>query len=1038
MGHRRHVAFLIYITVVILLTGQAALAAGGISALSTQPSERCRQAVSALDAAAKARAAESMAKTAAAKAKTAAAKAKTAAAKAKTAAAKAKTAAAKAKTAAAKAKTAAAKAKTAAAKTIGAYRKAANQLRVLPQTSPDLPAACDEALRESKLNQPKIREIRRSGVSLLLGSAAQRFPLNRDDAISLVEDAHALAGTTISPCGSAKALREAESFDQAEALLNRLVASGDSDTVACAKQELGALAADRIRASDSRGVVERLSAQSSGSVVPVLLAASVTLLVALILWRLRQGAFPPPPRTARTRRLWARCAGAGLTASAVSVGALVGAYLSGSWLTQSFLDRLQPSSPVLWLIGFVCVIGCALIAIWLGRRLASAEQPVLTGPAAWVGLPLAAVAGLTAATLWAVARQWLSVAAAVAAVVLLTAWAGSRLRLSFGEFKGGEKAPKGFAGAVAAELMSLGTEAPRGVDLVAGTDQTQLPADALGALPGGKWASALLAAWRAITPSVDLVVTGEFLEESEKSAVAVTLRRGRRVQSSVTIESQMFDSAGANTAASKPPNEARMAVWHDLATAVAAWLLHELPRMTGEDLRGLAGAKRWQSTALNAVAAHRLEEHQDAAALPLLLRAVSLDPANIAAQYGRLALEARRINGSAPDAGRRYGSTYEALRGLPLEGPAHTMLRWRRTYNMSTMLVNGVRAAGRKRLPMRPDRAAEEAAKELGQLITELRSVKDQKTEPLAQELLDLSRPACLGAALLAGTDTDAVRTAVSIATADTHESRNVLAQQTQLRSHINRWLDPKKFELLEPRASYNAACTRVLLDRKAAVKPEKGPRKLEAFLHRAFQDRRLAEYAGRDPFLKELWGLPWFRHLQEEAGVQPKPIGLAAFAAVSGHTEALAKADVDTLKELHARLQQDEERRELSSMRGLPEQQLLRWRTILDLWSLPGTEQSIPIETINLLVAVGIDSIAALSTQEAREVRERLEAARRALGADIVSPEEAELEKWINQARATQQRSHRAADTGTTAAHFIHRLLEWVGKERGASRLNA
>jgi hypothetical protein len=78
----------------------------------------------------------------------------------------------------------------------------------------------------------------------------------------------------------AQVLQERGLLDQAEALLPDLVTSGDDDTVKCAKKQRAQLIALRAKARDPRGVAERLGAQSTGSVVPVLLGAAVGLLVA--------------------------------------------------------------------------------------------------------------------------------------------------------------------------------------------------------------------------------------------------------------------------------------------------------------------------------------------------------------------------------------------------------------------------------------------------------------------------------------------------------------------------------------------------------------------------------------------------------------------------------------------------------------------------------------------------------------------------------------------------------------------------------------
>lgn len=776
----------------------------------------------------------------------------------------------------------------------------------------------------------------------------------------------------------AQVLQERGLLDQAEALLPDLVTSGDDDTVKCAKKQRAQLIALRAKARDPRGVAERLGAQSTGSVVPVLLGAAVGLLVAFLLWRLARIAFPPSPTTLRTHRQWAGWyAGAGLVVAAGAVGALLSAYLHDSWPAPLTLNRNW------WLFGLLAVL-VAAHATLTPMNAGKGSLAVALQWAAWSWILVAAFAGFMAAAAWGWARQWFGVAAAVAATILLGLWAGSKLRLSFGEFKGGTDVPAGFAAAVAAELVALGEEAPRGVFMVAGTDETQLPTDKLGALPGGKWAAALVSVWRAATPSSDLIVTGGFLaKEGGEQRVAVSLRRGRRVESSATIESRSFAVADGTASAAQPPsNDAakaaqptaeRAAVWHDLATGTAAWLLFELKTLTGDDKTRLAGAKHWQSIAFNAVATHRRDEGHDKAALELLLRAVNEDPGNLAAQYGRLALEALQINGLDKDAERRYQGAYQALQALPIDEYARMPLGWRRAYMSNALLSNMAKVSsdkakalgegnGRRDAETADQNYAEKAAIGLGELIDRLRPVTEEKYQALKDYLLSLSRPACLGVAVLPQARSDVVEDAVRKATTCTRGDLKELKTQpttTDIKNHALAWLDPKQLDLLAPRPAYNAACARTALENVHIGENEQPPEKLETLLRRAFQQQPLAKYAEQDPFLQVLQQEWWYKDLRADADVDMEPTGLAAFMAVNGHEKALEGVGIKTLKELHDRLHEEGEPQTLAKELRLPVEQLLRWRALLDVWAL-----NIPIRWINILQVIGVDSVTSLSGQ--------------------------------------------------------------------------
>ena len=260
--------------------------------------------------------------------------------------------------------------------------------------------------------------------------------------------------------------------------------------------------------------------------------------------------------------------------------------------------------PALWLRQAVVVAWTAFVVASGLLVLSALEEPVF-------GLPVVEVP--VAAGLWVLAVLALSWASARRMRLLLT------VRRAPSE-PGESIEDKVATGHVLALIGELGSESPRGLEAVVGTDVTALSAAGLESAPQGKLASAvfqlLQVVWRQAPWEVTVSVVSEDLHTVHIS------RNGRHVRSAVVDR----HSLGLGGVVLDPDGSAteRRPDLHRMTAAVVLCTLQEAYRFAG-----LGGATSWRSVGLQYIAT--TDHPRQPAEWELLARAVNDDPGNKAA-----------------------------------------------------------------------------------------------------------------------------------------------------------------------------------------------------------------------------------------------------------------------------------------------------------------------------------------------------------------------------------------------------------------------
>jgi hypothetical protein len=360
----------------------------------------------------------------------------------------------------------------------------------------------------------------------------------------------------------------------------------------------------------------------------------------LLIMRAVRSAFPPSPTAlARLRRARGAIALASLAMGLLAAGSLADACSEKVWEDPEYFAGAG------W-IGAALVL-VAVVLVCIGRRAAR--------DLAWIGF-LAGGFLLTLALPHP--DQWWLVPAALAGLGV-GYWASGSLRITISKLEG-TGVPEGFGAAIAAEFSAL-TERPPGEVRIATNVPDKAPEVSLAGVPGSALLTNLLAIWRSITPSTDLVVSGAVTSDGEKAQrLNLNLSRGRGWSRATTVSSRLFWTDQAVPTAVEEGTASM-----DLATGAAAWLLLEVLAMTGEvGTAGLNGATRWQSIALTFTARRRRGKDADKAALALLERAVGGDPENLAAKYSLLVARSAELDARTDTAADDYARMARALDAL--------------------------------------------------------------------------------------------------------------------------------------------------------------------------------------------------------------------------------------------------------------------------------------------------------------------------------------------------------------------------------------
>jgi hypothetical protein len=490
-------------------------------------------------------------------------------------------------------------------------------------------AQCGEALRASPSRAA-------SGIALSLANTAPDYDTAAAVTAALVLDPTNPAAQALSvaakaePCAAAQLLINQGKDDQATSLVDDLVASGDDDAVACAKALKVQLANE---ASEPVTHLKRLIDYGKDRLLGPLVGTAVAVFLLLLALRLLRVVLPMTSRGYHLhRRLTPLLTRAAALLGAFAVAALV-ADVSEEVTDAKRWNVLDGNEAAAWWLAAVAVL------LTLGATVA---RPPIRAVVTTVGLAAMVPVGFYVQYREAEWPRVLYLGTAAAAALLVGIWASGKVRITVGDLEGND-VPKGMAAAISAAYETLASRPPSSIYLAINAPE-KAPDISFGSLPGSSVLTALLSAWRAITPSSDLKLTGSAITESDKAVrLSLSLSRGVRGYKSASIGSRVFwldpTTADDNEEASK---------WSDLAIAMGAWLLLEVTELTGRGSEAdLDGAKRWEGIALIHIANLRQAAGHHDAARELTHRACAMDPTNLAAQYSRLSLQGRALDGTA-------------------------------------------------------------------------------------------------------------------------------------------------------------------------------------------------------------------------------------------------------------------------------------------------------------------------------------------------------------------------------------------------------
>lgn len=268
---------------------------------------------------------------------------------------------------------------------------------------------------------------------------------------------------------------------------------------------------------------------------------------------------------------------------------------------------------------------------------------------------------------------WMVPIALVLPLVVVLWHRAKRVTLQFGTIQNNKSSEVGseVMAAAQAEFQALRNGPIRGVDVVAGTDQTSIPANAVADVAAGPVVKTLLTLLQALTPSVAYRLDGQLLAGGDDLGVAVSLRRGRRVVGATVIRRSQF--LGSSEVAKKSPpliarespasptgestkqeqpaanSEASSASSRELSIAIAAWLLLTLGQRERWQLDGLYGATKWESVVAQVLGAEHRRRGEYDCARRLLAVAVDRDPKNLAARFDRASLTLAMVGSDKSD-----------------------------------------------------------------------------------------------------------------------------------------------------------------------------------------------------------------------------------------------------------------------------------------------------------------------------------------------------------------------------------------------------
>lgn len=513
-----------------------------------------------------------------------------------------------------------------------------------------------------------------------------------------------------------------------------------------------------------------------------------------------------------------------------------------------------PSTPVPHPAGVLFIGSAAAALVALLWRSVSKQRSLAGARLWWSGLAAAAVTALLDAALLFVdpLRTWWTVLITASVVfgglgvALVAMTRGQALRLTI-EVLGASGTPDGNAARyVLGRLGELGSEPPSGLEAPEQTDVTELPKDALAALPEAALAKAMFRVLQAVRPPIPWRVT---IGIHGSTTVTVSLTRNGRPSGTVASFSRKELHL--------PPPAADGATTNPLLTAAAAHILVVLAEHHPKLAAGLCGATDSRSLAMHAIAMDPSGAVDPGLRESLLTAAVAADPMNALARVSDL----NRLGKSATVADQRIAAN-AAKHELILfwnKTKGYEALRLRLRFIIAATRVNVVLLDANQN-----DSDRDDAVTALTNFVTAL---AEEPKKPLRQLVDDLRQAAYF-----------------LVRSGDLATNRN--ERLKSLLDTVKPWLETDAVPLKGP-VAYDRACW-LVTDHSA---PDWQRRAMED-LRLAVTDQQLRVWARQDPSLANLRSDPEWRD-RFRTLVCDAPTEFLGIAGIAPYREELRRIGV-------------------------------------------------------------------------------------------------------------------------------------------------
>ncbi|MCA6096342.1 DUF4332 domain-containing protein [Streptomyces sp. SCA3-4] len=641
-----------------------------------------------------------------------------------------------------------------------------------------------------------------------------------------------------------------------------------------------------------------------------------------------------------SRRAWTFVGGLSVLAVAVllPVHFMFRPFGDGTWLTWVFLGVAA--------LGTALVLLAPHLQIQRTPRRPTWSGPGLPRPASWILLLV--WAGFVSCFFSWGAHSRLLVTYLAMAVLGVTASAmalGQNLRLQIEAQDETGKVDAAASDYVLARLQSLGTTAPDPLGISRATDLSRLLSEDLSAIPAGSVTAAAARVLYAVRPGLTWRAR---LTVVDVNRVAVTMtRNGRHVESTVISRQSLGLPPLPPTLETPQLEQERSCARAQLLTGAAACVLVRLSRVHPHLRKGLCGAERWRSVALQVIATERALVADPDVRLRLLKSAVEEEP-----RYGLARLEylvelfARTPRTTANRL--RFARLMDTQQQLA-EKDGHTKPGWE-VVHMRTLYLQAV---------MR-----------INSCLVALHEDGDQ-----AEQLLHQDSAVLADAGRWAGKLADACKGTEGCAGFVKHEEENVrhlaehmkpvadglvsavdlLTERARRLAEGTRgwtWTPPVPEDYPSPGLALHYAALAELADEHGVSRPSLGDvRDYLAFFLATAEDRQELQ---KDPSFWTIVRDPGRRELITGSTHQ-EPVGMLDLAPFQPYAEKLAQAGITTFRKFRQRTSTDPRQQTLAEYLGVSP---LLVSHLVDIATLADTHEDLASpRVVQALLAAGINS---------------------------------------------------------------------------------